>query len=88
MTPSRATSEGGPPSRSRTVRAKAPGKLNVSFSVGPLREDGYHCMAEFARTKREPALKAQLDAPIYAGELALCVSDVSGRCFYYRFGHI
>ena len=45
MTPSRATSEGGPPSRSRTVRAKAPGKLNVSFSVGPLREDGYHSVA-------------------------------------------
>lgn len=45
MTPSRATSEGGFPSRSRTVRAKAPGKINVSFSVGPLRPDGYHSVA-------------------------------------------
>ena len=56
-----------------------------NWSVGYLREDGYHCMAEFARTKREPALKTQLDAPIYAGELALCVSDVAGHSYYYRF---
>lgn len=45
MTPSRATSEGGYMSRGRTVRAKAPGKINVSFSVGPLRSDGYHSVA-------------------------------------------
>ncbi len=43
MTPSLATSEGG--TRSRTVRAKAPGKINVSLSVGPLRADGYHSVA-------------------------------------------
>ena len=29
----------------RTVRAKAPGKVNVSLGVGPLREDGYHSVA-------------------------------------------
>ncbi|MDI2036411.1 4-(cytidine 5'-diphospho)-2-C-methyl-D-erythritol kinase [Paenarthrobacter nitroguajacolicus] len=29
----------------RTVRAKAPGKVNVSLSVGPLRPDGYHSVA-------------------------------------------
>ncbi|WP_394941452.1 4-(cytidine 5'-diphospho)-2-C-methyl-D-erythritol kinase [Psychromicrobium sp. YIM B11713] len=44
MTPSRATSEAGSV-RSRTVRVKAPGKINVSFSVGPLRSDGYHSVA-------------------------------------------
>ncbi|WP_026553833.1 4-(cytidine 5'-diphospho)-2-C-methyl-D-erythritol kinase [Arthrobacter sp. 35W] len=29
----------------RTVRVKAPGKINVSFRAGPLREDGYHSVA-------------------------------------------
>ncbi|MCZ2403270.1 4-(cytidine 5'-diphospho)-2-C-methyl-D-erythritol kinase [Paenarthrobacter sp. Z7-10] len=29
----------------RTVRVKAPGKINVSFRVGPLRPDGYHAVA-------------------------------------------
>ncbi|WP_285241007.1 4-(cytidine 5'-diphospho)-2-C-methyl-D-erythritol kinase [Pseudarthrobacter sp. MEB009] len=29
----------------RTVRVKAPGKINVSLNVGPLRDDGYHSVA-------------------------------------------
>jgi 4-diphosphocytidyl-2-C-methyl-D-erythritol kinase len=29
----------------RTVRVKAPGKVNVSLDVGPLRTDGYHSVA-------------------------------------------
>ncbi len=29
----------------RTVKVKAPGKVNVSLSVGPLRTDGYHSVA-------------------------------------------
>ncbi|WP_427016710.1 4-(cytidine 5'-diphospho)-2-C-methyl-D-erythritol kinase [Pseudarthrobacter sp. P1] len=29
----------------RTVRVKAPGKINVSFRAGPLRPDGYHSVA-------------------------------------------
>ena len=29
----------------RTVRVKAPGKVNVSLEVGPLRPDGYHSVA-------------------------------------------
>jgi 4-diphosphocytidyl-2-C-methyl-D-erythritol kinase len=29
----------------RTVRVKAPGKVNVSLDVGPLRPDGYHTVA-------------------------------------------
>lgn len=29
----------------RTVRVKAPGKINVSFRSGPLRPDGYHSVA-------------------------------------------
>lgn len=36
-----------PPGRfaARTVRVKAPGKVNVSLEVGPLRPDGYHSVA-------------------------------------------
>src|SRR5881409_2569827 len=29
----------------RTVKVKAPGKVNVSLNVGPLRPDGYHSVA-------------------------------------------
>lgn len=35
----------GHPRRPRSVRAKAPGKVNVSLQVGPLRPDGYHSVA-------------------------------------------
>ena len=31
--------------RPRHVRVRAPGKINASFRVGPLREDGYHSVA-------------------------------------------
>jgi 4-diphosphocytidyl-2-C-methyl-D-erythritol kinase len=31
--------------QARTVRVKAPGKVNVSLDVGPLRPDGYHSVA-------------------------------------------
>lgn len=55
-----------------------------NWSVGYLREDGYHCMTEFARTRYTPALKTTLDAPVYSGELTMCVCDVTGRSFYYR----
>ena len=54
--------------------------------VGRLSARGmaYHCMAQFARSRREPALKLELDAPVYAGDLALCVGDITGKSFYYR----
>jgi 4-diphosphocytidyl-2-C-methyl-D-erythritol kinase len=34
-----------PPLPGRTVRVRAPGKINVSFRVGPRRPDGYHAVA-------------------------------------------
>ena len=55
-----------------------------AWSVGYLKPEGFCCMAESLRTRREPRLKTELDAPVYAGELAVCVCDVAGRCFYYR----
>ena len=29
------------------------------------------------------SLRRELSVPVYGGELALCVSDVTGRSFYY-----
>ncbi len=55
-----------------------------NWSVGYLREDGYHCMDDSVRRKGAPELQTTLSAPIYDGTLAMCVSDVFGRSFYYR----
>ena len=69
------------------------GLLNRSFSgldavdnwsVGYIRNGEYHAMTLAARTKRAPALPETLDAPVYSGQLAICVSDVSGRSFCYE----
>ena len=55
-----------------------------NWSVGYIREDGYHVMADAVRTKRQPVLKETLDAPVYSGQLAICVNDVTGRSFCYE----
>lgn len=55
----------------RSVRAKAPGKVNVSLRVGPLRPDGYHSVASVylavslfeevtATTRDEPGITVSL----------------------------
>ena len=54
-----------------------------NWSVGYLRSDGYNVMAEFARSKREGALARELAVPAYAGELALCTSDITGISHYF-----
>ena len=54
-----------------------------NWSVGYIREGAYFAMAEAARTRRAPILPDALDAPVYSGQLALCVSDVTGRSFFY-----
>lgn len=55
-----------------------------NWSVGYIRNGEYHAMALSARTKRNPKLSETLDAPVYSGQLAICVSDVTGRCFCYE----
>ena len=55
-----------------------------AWSVGYLRDGAYVAMAESVRTKRNPAIRESLDAPVYSGQLALCVSDVTGRSFCYE----
>ena len=55
-----------------------------NWSLGYLRDGGYEAMADFARTRRHPALQTELRVPMYAGTLAMCVSDVLGRSWYYR----
>jgi len=54
-----------------------------NWSVGYLREDGYHVMEDDVRTRRHGDLRTELRAPAYAGRLAMCVSDVLGRSYYY-----
>ena len=54
-----------------------------NWSVGYLRDEGYQVMAEFARSKREGALRRELAVPAYLGELALCVGDIAGGSHYY-----
>ena len=54
-----------------------------NWSVGYLRPEGYRVMAEFARSRKEGALRRELAVPVYGGQLALCVGDVTGRSFYY-----
>ena len=55
-----------------------------AWSVGYLRDGAYLAMAESVRTKRNPALRDSLYAPVYAGQLAMCISDVTGRSFCYE----
>ena len=55
-----------------------------NWSVGYLRDDGYEVMADFVRTRRHGALQNELMVPMYSGTLAMCVSDVLGRSWYYR----
>ena len=54
-----------------------------NWSVGYLRPEGYQVMASFARSRREGALRRELAAPAYAGELALCIGDVAGGSHYF-----
>lgn len=55
-----------------------------NWSVGYLRPDGYHCMAEFARSRRSPALESTLSVPVFSGDLAIGVASVTGKSYYYR----
>lgn len=55
-----------------------------NWSVGYMRNGEYHVMADAVRIKRSPELKNVLDAPVYSGNLALCVNDVGGRSFCYE----
>ena len=54
-----------------------------SWSVGYVRGNRYLCTAEFARSKRAPELCRTLRAPVYSGQLALCVNDVAGNAYCY-----
>lgn len=55
-----------------------------NWSVGYVRDGVYCVYADAVRTRRNPSLAASLDAPVYSGQLALCVNDVFGRSFCYE----
>lgn len=55
-----------------------------SWSVGYLREDGYHVQDEFIRNRKSAELTDTLDLPAYAGRMAMCINDVYGNSFLYE----
>ncbi|MEV8040961.1 4-(cytidine 5'-diphospho)-2-C-methyl-D-erythritol kinase [Arthrobacter sp. NPDC080082] len=59
----------------RTVRVKAPGKVNVSLDVGPLRPDGYHSVASvyLAVSLYEEVAATSTDT----GEITVVISPAS-----------
>ena len=59
----------------RTVRVKAPGKVNVSLDVGPLRPDGYHSVASvyLAVSLYEEVAATSTDT----GEITVSISGAS-----------
>ena len=57
-----------------------------NWSLGYLRPEGYEVMADYVRTRRHGALQNELKVPMYAGTLAMCVTDVLGHSWYYRLG--
>ena len=59
----------------RTVRVKAPGKVNVSLDVGPLRADGYHSVASvyLAVSLYEEVAATSTDT----GEITVSISPAS-----------
>ena len=54
-----------------------------SWAVGYLEGETFRAMAQSLRTSRKPALETALDAPVYEGRLAVRVSDVFGRNYYF-----
>ncbi len=55
-----------------------------NWSAGYLRAGEYLAMAQSLRTKRTPMLETTLNVPVYSGQLAICVSDITGRSFCYE----
>ena len=66
------------------MKREAPMDEVDNWSVGYLRGENYEVMESFARTRRTPALQTELRAPVFQGQLALCVADVLGRSWYYK----
>ena len=54
-----------------------------NWSVGYYDNGRYTVMEDCVRTRRHGALRTELRAPVYAGQLAMCVSDLLGRNWYY-----
>ena len=54
-----------------------------NWSVGYLDGEDLRVMAQFARSRKTPALQRELKLPVYSGQLALCVNDVAGHSHVY-----
>ena len=56
-----------------------------SWAAGYLEGETLRVLAQFQRSHRAPALQTVLQVPVYAGPLALRVSDVFGRNYYFHW---
>ena len=57
-----------------------------NWSVGYIRGGEYHVYEEFFRSRKTPELQTTLNAPVYSGQLAMCVNDVYGRRYLFEIG--
>ncbi len=55
-----------------------------NWSVGYIRGGKYHVYEEFFRSRKTPELQTTLNAPVYSGQLAMCVNDVYGRRYLFE----
>ncbi|MBQ3079770.1 MAG: site-specific DNA-methyltransferase [Clostridia bacterium] len=55
-----------------------------SWAAGYLRGQCFHAFSFETRSSKRPALKGEMEIPVYEGRLMIRVSDVLGRNFYYR----
>lgn len=54
-----------------------------NWSIGYLHDGDYRVMDAFARSRRHGALRTELKIPAFDEKIAVCVSDVLGRNYYY-----
>lgn len=55
-----------------------------NWSIGYIRGNEYHVYEEFFRNRKHPELQTMLNAPVYSGQLAMCINDVYGRRFIFE----
>lgn len=55
-----------------------------SWAIGYVRNGLFHSFEREIRTRMHPALKATMEIPVFEGKLMMRITDVFGRCFFYR----
>ncbi len=55
-----------------------------NWALGYLRAGEMRVLSQAARSRRNPELPREMEIPVYEGEIALRLSDVYGKSFYYK----